>query len=173
VLRDIGYDSEIIEISKRVLPLLITSIAIVLVDRILKIIIFNRFSVDSSFPVIEGILHITPTYNTGAAFSLFKGHNIFILIAISVATIIFILYLLLVKRPKEPLLRRGLFLILAGSVGNLIDRLAYRHVLDFIDLRVWPVFNIADASITTGACLILVFIFVSRKSIRGSDQPSG
>lgn len=139
-------------------PLLILSILIVASDRILKFVIFKNFHIGSSTPIIRGILHITPTCNRGAAFGLFKESAPFILTALTIVTSCLILYVLLIKRPRVRLLSSGLFLVLAGALGNLFDRIAYGHVLDFIDLRVWPVFNIADSSITIGAGLVLWYL---------------
>ena len=113
---------------------------------------------------IKGIFHITPTYNTGIAFGLFKGYNLYIFSAVSVIMSLAILYILIAKRPKSLCLSLGLSLVMAGAVGNLIDRLAHGHVLDFIDLRIWPVFNIADSAITIGAGLILWYLCIKRKA---------
>jgi signal peptidase II len=63
---------------------------------------------------------------------------------------------------KKPMLNLGLMLILSGAIGNLIDRVLFLYVIDFIDFRIWPVFNIADSSITIGAFL-LVMSFLSNK----------
>jgi signal peptidase II len=136
-------------------PLTIVSILIVALDRILKLFIFKNIPLNSSYPLIENVIHITPVYNNGIAFGLFKGHNLFLLVAISLVTSAFIIYALIFKRPKSPLTVMGLFFILAGAIGNLIDRILYGHVLDFIDIRIWPIFNIADSAITIGVILIL------------------
>lgn len=138
------------------------SILIVIIDRILKVIIFQNISVGTSFPVINNILHITPLYNKGIAFGLFKETNLYIFITASFVTSIFILYTMLAKRPKSRQLTLGLTLIFSGAVGNLIDRVIHGHVLDFIDIRIWPVFNIADSAITIGASLVLWYLFKNR-----------
>ena len=88
---------------------------------------------------------------------------LFILVVISSLTVLFIVYTVFVKKPKSQISNCGLFLILAGAIGNLTDRVVYGHVLDFIDLRVWPVFNIADSSITIGAGLILWHLLITGK----------
>lgn len=144
-------------------PFLVLSILIVVIDRILKFAIFKNFHIGSSFPVIKGILYITPTYNKGVAFGLFKESAPFILVALPLIIACFILYIILMKRPKSPLLTSGLFLVLAGAIGNLIDRIICGYVMDFIDFRIWPVFNIADSSITIGTCLILISLFKARR----------
>lgn len=148
-------------------PFLIFSILILVVDRILKIIVFKNLYIGSSLPVVKGLLHITPTYNKGAAFGLFKESPSFILVTTSSVAAVFIIYIILAKKPKSYLLLSGLFLILSGAIGNLIDRIRYGYVMDFIDLRIWPVFNIADSSITTGACLILLYLFIAASKEKG------
>ena len=92
---------------------------------------------------------LTTTVNTGAAFSLFQGQRIFLII-ISIIVIVVTLVYYKNKEYKLPLV-----LILAGTIGNLIDRIFLGHVRDFIDLKFWPVFNIADTSIVIGVFLLL------------------
>jgi signal peptidase II len=135
-------------------------------DRFLKIFVFKNIPIGSSYPLIRNILHITPIYNKGIAFGLFKGANMFVLMAISLLTAFYIIYIILYKKPKSSILILGLFLILSGAVGNLIDRISYGCVLDFIDIRVWPVFNIADSSISLGTLLIFIrSVFAARVSV--------
>ncbi|NQT89632.1 MAG: signal peptidase II [Candidatus Omnitrophica bacterium] len=145
------------------MPFLILSVIIVALDRILKFVIFKNFCIGSSSPLIKGILYITPTYNKGAAFGLFRESAPCLFIAASVIAIVFILFIILVKRPGSVLLSLGSCLILAGACGNLIDRIAYGHVLDFIDFKVWPVFNIADSAITIGTVLVLFYLVVTKR----------
>lgn len=95
----------------------------------------------------------TTTTNTGAAFSLFTGQRIFLII-FSVIVILVIL-----KYYKNREYRLPLTFILAGTTGNLIDRIFLGHVRDFIDLKVWPVFNIADAIIVIGVLLLIYKIW--------------
>lgn len=111
--------------------------------------------------------HLALVRNTGAAFGLFKNQtHIFILI--SAAVIIFIGFYLVKRRktlppaPLENFFLTGLALVLGGAAGNLIDRLRLGYVVDFIDLRFWPAFNIADSCITIGA-VILFFVIMRDK----------
>ncbi len=106
-----------------------------------------------SVPLIPGILHLTYVRNTGAAFGLLRGWaSLFIVLAVLIAGW---LSLELTRRHHAPLNRLGLALVLGGAVGNLIDRLRIGSVIDFIDLRVWPVFNLADSAITIGVGLLI------------------
>lgn len=113
--------------------------------------------------------HLTLIKNTGAAFGLFRGQAV-IFILISAAAIIFVGFYFIKKRkimplsPLEKSFLTGLALILGGAAGNLIDRLRFGYVIDFIDLRFWPVFNVADSCITIGA-VILFFVIIRSKDV--------
>lgn len=134
-------------------PLIVTS-AVLLLDQLTKLIVHSRFSEGESVPLIRNILHISLVHNTGAAFGLFR-HQTLLLTGISVLT--FAVILLFYRRiaASERILRVGFALIAGGSLGNLIDRLRFGYVVDFVDFRVWPVFNVADSAITVGAILVL------------------
>jgi len=91
-------------------------------------------------------------HNRGAAFGILKN-QLFVFVIISLLAIALILYHLK-DRKKSRLSSISLSLILGGAVGNLIDRLRFGFVIDFLDFRVWPVFNIADSAITIGVVLL-------------------
>ena len=99
-------------------------------------------------------VHWTFSKNTGTLFGLFPGSNA-ILIWLSLVAIGAILYFFPDVGQKE---RIALAAILAGILGNLVDRIARGYVIDFIDLKVWPAFNFADISITVGCCLLFLFL---------------
>ncbi len=145
---------------------LLSVLAILAIDQYSKYLISTRVAVGQSVPLIKNILHITFINNTGAAFGLFKNSTQ-MFIVISIIAIIFILSTIIAAIKKRGflsnyLLHIGLILILSGSIGNLIDRLRFGYVIDFIDVRIWPVFNIADTSITIGAFL-LTLSFISEQ----------
>ncbi|MFZ5800520.1 MAG: signal peptidase II [Candidatus Omnitrophota bacterium] len=121
--------------------------------------IFNRcLEIGESVPVIKGVLHLSLVYNTGIAFGLFKNQTVFFIAVSILAIILIILNLILEGRGKRihPADLWGFSLMLGGAAGNLFDRIRLGHVVDFIDLRVWPVFNLADSCITVGAIIILI-----------------
>ncbi|RKY31442.1 MAG: signal peptidase II [Candidatus Omnitrophota bacterium] len=127
---------------------------VLFLDQLTKLIATNNLILNKSFPVIKGIFHFTLVYNRGAAFGLLKGQ-----IPLFVFTSIFaiILVLLAIRDYKEKKISLQVFalsLILAGGLGNLIDRIFLGYVVDFLDFRIWPVFNIADSAITIGAVLL-------------------
>ena len=107
-----------------------------------------------SIPVIKNILHITPVFNSGAAFGILQENTTFL----TFAGIVFILlFFILIKKEKK---KSAIFLIacgliIGGALSNLWDRLYLGYIVDYIDFRIWPVFNISDACITIGAGLLL------------------
>ena len=105
------------------------------------------------------VIHI---FNTGAAFGLFKGANaVFMILAVIVAGAI-IYYFPSVSK-KDWVIRVALSMQLAGALGNLIDRVSIGHVTDFVSVGNFPVFNVADASITVGVGVMIIGMWVQEK----------
>ena len=134
-------------------------IIVFLSDRILKILVFENFSLGVSYPVLKDMFHITPVHNRGIAFGLFGNLDNIIFVCIAFFVLALMFYFVIIKRPESILLLSGIFLVFSGAASNLTDRILYGYVMDFIDLRIWPVFNIADSAITIGAFLILLYLF--------------
>ena len=144
---------------KKVTPRSLIIVAtLVILDQITKLLVSANLRLNESYPVFKGILHITRVHNTGIAFGFFKG-MLFIFIFLSIAVIFFIILSADRFRRGYACLQTGLLFILAGTIGNLIDRIRLGHVIDFIDLQIWPVFNIADSAITIGAILFILGCF--------------
>lgn len=133
-------------------PRLFFLILLIISDQISKYIVTGSLYSGKSLPVIKEVFHITLVYNTGAAFGALAGNNILFAL-ISSAVIIYISVYVISGLKKGRHLSFPLALILAGAVSNLIDRLRFGYVIDFLDFRVWPVFNVADSAITIGAIL--------------------
>ncbi|PIQ83320.1 MAG: signal peptidase II [Candidatus Omnitrophica bacterium CG11_big_fil_rev_8_21_14_0_20_63_9] len=130
-------------------------------DQLTKAIVLDRLPPSEPLPVLPPVLYFTYIHNTGAAFGLFKGQQLLFII-VSLAVIAWMGWEL-AARAKPPLVMRwGCALVLGGAIGNLIDRLRFGYVVDFIDLRVWPVFNIGDSAITIGVGLLLLHAFRRR-----------
>lgn len=141
-----------------ILTSLITVAMIVIIDRVTKSFFSKVLSEGETIPVIKNIFHFTLVHNTGMAFGLFKDHGI-VFIIIPVIAIALLVYNIYYYRENEYLSRSYIIafsLILAGAIGNLIDRIHIGHVIDFLDFRIWPVFNVADSAITIGAIIILI-----------------
>jgi signal peptidase II len=106
-----------------------------------------------SIPVIRRLFHITVVFNKGIAFGLFRdGPWVFIFLSIGIIGLVSI-YLFHKKR-NDLIANLSCALLMGGAAGNLIDRLRFGCVIDFLDFRVWPVFNVADSAITVGAALL-------------------
>ena len=121
-------------------------------DQLTKFLITKNLFQNQSIPIIKGIFHITLVHNRGAAFGILKN-QIPLFIITSLFAIILI-YFNLKKNKQSKSHSIALSLILAGALGNLIDRLFFGYVIDFLDFRIWPVFNMADSAITIGAILL-------------------
>ncbi|MBF0619020.1 MAG: signal peptidase II [Candidatus Omnitrophica bacterium] len=136
---------------------LVTVAAVVGLDRLTKGFFSSLLKVGESLPIIRKVFHFTLVHNTGIAFGLFKDNG-FVFFIIPVIAVILLVYNIYYYHKAGELDRwyiLGFSLILGGAIGNLIDRMMVGYVIDFIDLRVWPVFNIADSAITIGAMFIL------------------
>lgn len=141
------------------ITLLFTTVLLIyLLDQLTKFLAVNLLTQGESIQLIKHCLHITLTYNTGAAFGMFRSHpNLFAIIA--VISVFFICIFLLLKHKDLRFLEKlALCFILSGALGNLTDRLRFGNVIDFIDFRVWPVFNAADSFITVGVGILIASI---------------
>jgi signal peptidase II len=153
--------------------LLTLSIVIILLDRLTKTWVALRIPMGGAIPVIPHVLRITHWSNEGAAFSLFANTASpnavrWGLICFSSLMALIILFLLVRLGDRFNLTTIGLALIFAGALGNVHDRIAYGSVVDFIEVHIfnyhWPDFNIADSSVVTGACLLLLDTLLPKKT---------
>ena len=127
---------------------------IFLIDRVLKELVESSMQLGDSIPVVPGVLHLTYIKNDGGAFGILGGQGSILLLGSAVAVAV-VLWMLL-EGPPARLMVLGCGLILGGAAGNLLDRLAAGEVTDYVDLRVWPVFNAADAAIVLGVGVLLL-----------------
>lgn len=135
------------------------SFIIIIADQITKLFISTAFTDNTRHILIPGIINIVFRKNTGAAFSILSNHVILLGI-ISVVFCIGIIVFSIKRKPIHPLFRTSLSLIFAGAFGNGIDRIIRGYVVDFIETAFinFPVFNIADIAITTGAVLLIIYV---------------
>ncbi len=141
--------------------------AIVAADRLTKLVVLDAFAPGES-RALTAFFNLVLVFNKGAAFSFLAGAPgwqtpLFVAIALAAAAIVSVL---LLKHPGQRLFCAGLALVLGGALGNLWDRLAWGHVVDFLDFHAagwhWPAFNVADSAITLGAGALIVESFVHR-----------
>jgi signal peptidase II len=152
--------------------ILITALAVIAADRFSKAWFLKHFQWGESRPVTP-FLHWTLVSNTGSAFGMFQNNNQALLVLAYV-----ILGILLYS--ARGLCERGggwavagVALILGGAIGNIVDRHLFGFVVDFIDLRVWPVFNVADSAITVGAALTALGMMFDRSLEKHQAAPGG
>ncbi|MBI5240963.1 MAG: signal peptidase II [Elusimicrobia bacterium] len=127
-------------------------LAIFAIDRLTKLWTLERLAPTGGIPLLP-FLHLTYVENTGAAFGIGRSRNGFF-VALTLA-LLGLLFWMRRRWPREDRwLEAGFLLVAGGALGNLYDRLAYGFVVDFLDLRVWPVFNVADSCVTVGACCL-------------------
>ena len=143
-------------------------------DQVTKAVALATLEDGRSVPVIEGVLHWTLQRNSGAAFGIFqRAPALFTILAIVIAVAIIVAS----SRVRDRLNSVALGLVLGGALGNLVDRLfrtpgPFRgRVIDFIDLRVWPTFNVADSAVVIGALLLAIASFRSEPG-RSPTEPS-
>lgn len=134
---------------------------ILFLDQLTKFIAVQNLLLNTPVPLIKGIFYLTLIRNRGAAFGILKNQTP-IFIFVSVFAVILIYSALRKNKTKtHSFYSLALAFILAGAIGNLIDRLRFGYVIDFIDLRVWPVFNLADSAITIGAIILGWLILIT------------
>jgi signal peptidase II len=140
---------------------LLLAALIVAVDQTVKFVVVEHMAVNQAVE-ITSFFNLVLVYNPGAAFSFLADHDGWqrgFFAAIAVIASVWIIYLLY-RYPDERLFALSLALILAGAVGNLIDRLTVGAVIDFLDFHAfgyhWPAFNVADSAITCGAVLLVI-----------------
>jgi len=139
-------------------PFAIALVAVI-ADQLTKRWFLNEYALYESREVIPGFFNFTRTFNTGAAFSLFKDHpEVLTLVSVTVFALMVIFRVKLFENNKVEQVAFGL--IAGGIVGNLTDRVQYGHVIDFIHWYVgdysWPIFNIADSCICVGVGLYMI-----------------
>jgi signal peptidase II len=142
----------------------IITLPLLILDQISKLYVSSHFQLFETYPLIPGWLDCTYTLNPGAAFSLFANMPAIFreafFIGLSAAAVV-VMTVLIARRSTATSTAFACALVLAGTIGNLIDRVARGRVIDFIyfhhEAFRYPVFNLADAAITTGVAMILLF----------------
>jgi len=132
----------------------IIALSILFLDQFTKLIAVKNLSLNQSVPLIKGAFHLTLIHNRGAAFGILKNQVPFFIFVSILAVILIYSALRNNKNIKYSFYNISLVFILSGAIGNLIDRLRFGYVIDFLDFRIWPVFNVADSVITIGAIML-------------------
>ncbi|MFH0874375.1 MAG: signal peptidase II [archaeon] len=144
---------------------ILPAILIVALDQITKYAIRSSLILGKNNPIIPYILDFTYLQNTGAAWGILKNNNMLFIWIYLIA-----LGIILYNYESLPKPKFAMSFILAGIIGNFMDRIFLGHVVDFIDFKFWPVFNVADSAISIGAAIIIIYgiredLISSRKHI--------
>lgn len=133
---------------------------VILLDQILKQLVRVTMDLNQSIPVWNQVFHLTYIQNYGAAFSMLQNQRLLLLATTSILLLGMSGYLVWKYRTLQPWIKLSMSLIIGGGIGNLIDRVLLHYVVDYIDFRVFPVFNAADIAVTVGCGLLILYIMV-------------
>ncbi len=156
---------------RKFLVLAIIALAIVLVDQATKYLILSRITVDHGFEVIPGFFNIVHVRNPGSAFGMFSnsssGFRGLFFVLISVAAVVTIGSLVALARELDRFLLFGYACFFGGALGNLIDRIRFGEVVDFLDFHVgslhWPAFNVADTMLCVGIGFFFIHLITTKE----------
>ena len=129
-------------------------------DQIIKYLVRSGMEPGESIPVIGDFFRIAYTQNTGIAFSLFSNAGFLLILIPGVISAAAAVYLFIRRKKGPALLNWGLSLIIAGGLGNLIDRACFGYVIDHLSFGSFAIFNFADICICTGCGLILLYVLL-------------
>ena len=149
------------------MKVLFVSAILVLADKISKTIVVNTMSLYESIPVIQNFFHFTYITNDGMAFGINFPFGYYIFTSVSILLTLFLFWYLWSVRTHSIVIRLGISFIIAGAIGNLIDRIFLGAVIDFLDFMIgnfhWYVFNLADSYVTVGMLLVLIDSIILEK----------
>lgn len=152
--------------------MIILTILVILVDFFSKYMVSKLMTINETINLIDNFFRITYVKNTGAAFSIFSNNTILVII-ISVIVIGFLLFYIYKNKGNNKLENVSYAFILGGAISNLIDRLVYGYVIDFLDFEILsydaPIFNLADTFIVIGVILFLINTLRSRYDGNSSE----
>jgi signal peptidase II len=145
------------------------ALPVIILDQATKLLINRTMAIHDSITVIENFFDIVHARNQGAAFGVLRDSSFRLpfLISVSLIAVIVVLVMIPRMRPDQKLATGALSLVLAGAVGNLIDRARLGEVIDFLSVHwyelTWPAFNVADSAICVGVGLLVLDMFLEEK----------
>lgn len=151
----------------RIAPMLSIGAAILVIDQLTKYLVVRNMEVGESIPIIGEFLQLTSHRNAGAAWGMFQGQMIFFYI-VTVVVVALLLYIYKKEAKDNFLMQLSITMLLAGAIGNFIDRILFQQVVDFVDVLIFgynfPIFNVADSALTIGVILMLIEFFLTGRS---------
>ena len=161
---------------KNIIVFILGATTVIVLDQITKAAIVAKFFIHESYTIVAGFLNLVYVMNPGAAFGFLANASstfrYFFFTGITIAVILLIIYYVMKSKPQNMLMVISLTLIFAGAVGNLIDRIRFGAVVDFLDIYIgtahWPAFNVADSAISVGAVLMIWGMIIKREEAHSS-----
>lgn len=146
------------------------ALSVIVLDQITKSIVLKTIHFHASLPVIGGFFNLVHVRNRGMAFGLLNrpgsDFSFYFLVSATIAAVLLLVFWFIRLKEEERKLAIGLSLILGGALGNLIDRLRFHEVVDFLDFYIgnyhWPAFNVADSAITLGTLWLVANMVFQR-----------
>lgn len=141
-------------------------------DQALKLLVVSRIGMPGEVSVIDGFFYINVIPNDGIALGMLADHQKIVIVFTALIMAALAAFVFVRRRKEKPVLLLLLTAIVAGGVGNLIDRIRLGYVIDYIDFRIWPyIFNFADICIVLGCILLVLYVFMdTRRTEKGSSD---
>lgn len=133
------------------------ALLIIISDQLIKYFISSNMFLGQSIPVVPQVFHLTYILNPGAAFGILENQR-WLFIFIAVILIIAVIYFYRYIKQLAKLFRIGIALLFGGAIGNMIDRIFIGKVVDYMDFRIWPIFNLADIAIVSGCAIVAFYL---------------
>lgn len=127
-------------------------------DQLIKRFIQMNLDFNQSIPVLQDIFHITYIHNNGAAFSILQGQLTLLIVATSIVEVGLLVFIWIYRKKTHWTLLFSLALIAGGGIGNLIDRIRLGAVVDYLDFRFFPIFNLADTFVVCGSGILFTYL---------------
>ena len=143
--------------------------AAIVADQVTKYLVTSRLALDQSVKVL-GPLSLHHVQNSGIAFGLFANTTVAV-VAVTVFAVVWMLWFFARSGARHPVFPAALGLLVGGSVSNLADRIRLGHVTDFVDLRHWPAFNLADTFIVVGVAVLVLALVGGDREPRQPRRP--
>jgi len=153
------------------------AVATVIFDQVTKAAVVGGMGIGERSPIFGTFLRLTHIRNSGAVFGMMRGASTYFTFFSIIAAAVLVVVLVVARRAST-LVRISLGMVLGGAVGNLIDRLRFGAVVDFLDVGIsesvrWPCFNVADSAITVGVFLLIVSSFAKPDENVGAKAAGG
>lgn len=161
--------------SYRLIPMMLIGLFILGLDQFTKYLVVRFMEEGESIPVLGEYLELTSHRNRGAAWGMFQDQMIFFYV-VTVVVVAILVYVYIKEAKGNFLLQLAIVMLMAGSLGNFIDRILFQEVVDFIDVLIvfydFPIFNVADSALTVGVILMLLEFFFTGKGDKDAGNYS-